>query len=86
MNWIDRLERLQRKHRRLAIRHNLRGFRLRQKAAGIRRIDVALSANQYNRLLDLARPDETISRTVARLLDTFPETRINDDANAKSIS
>jgi hypothetical protein len=69
MNWLQRLERLERKHRRLTIRRNVRAYRERQKEAGVRRLDVALDAQRYLQLRKMMAPGETISATVERLLD-----------------
>jgi hypothetical protein len=68
MNWLERLVRLERKARRETIKRNVRAFRRRQEKAGIRRIEIALNAEQYSALVAVSRPGEAYSETVARLL------------------
>ena len=71
MNWIERLERLNRKNRRQVTRRNVRAFRRRQEQAGLRRIDVALPAKHYATLRAAMMPGESISATVTRLLESI---------------
>ena len=71
MKWLERLERLNRKHRRLTIRRNVRAYRKRQRKAGMRRLDVALDEQRYAILREMTVPGESISATFGRLLDTI---------------
>ena len=71
MNWIQRLARLERKHRRLVSRRNVRAYRKRQTEIGVRRVDAALTAHQYAILLASKRPGETFGAVVGRLLETI---------------
>ena len=70
MNWLERLERLHRKNRRMVTRRNVRAYRKRQRQAGVRRIDVAVTAADYALLRAGMLPGETISGAVKRLLGT----------------
>lgn len=71
MNWIQRLAHLERKHRRLVTRRNVRAFRKRQANTGVRRVDAALTAHQYAILVASKRPGETFGAAVGRLLETI---------------
>ena len=71
MNWLERLARLERKHRRRVTARNVRAYRKRQRQAGMRRIDVALSLQQHAALLQWMRPGETFSQAVERLLEAI---------------
>lgn len=68
MNWFERLARLERKNHRATIKRNVRAYRQRQDKAGIRRIEVALTAEQYGQLREYALPSEPYSATIGRLL------------------
>ena len=69
MNWLERLARLERKHRRQVTARNVRAYRKRQRQAGIRRIDVALPLKQHAALVQWMHPGETFSQAVGRLLE-----------------
>ena len=75
MNWLERLERLERKNRRMVIRRNVREYRKRQIQAGVRRIDVALNAEHYAFIRSAMLPGESISTTVRRLLEAVSGNR-----------
>ena len=61
--------RRERKHRPLVIRRNVRAYRKWQARAGIRRVDVALSAIQSAAVVALMRPGETYGAALERLLE-----------------
>ncbi len=65
--WFARYERSRGKHRKAVIRRNVRAFRARQAAAGIVRIDVALTREQHAALSTLQFPGETWGATVGRI-------------------
>lgn len=71
MNWLERLQRLKHKHGRLVIRRNVRAFRQRQKRAGVRRIDLALTNEHYALLRAAMVPGESQSATVGRILESI---------------
>ena len=71
MNWLERWERLQRKNRRLVTRRNVRAYRKRQRQTGVRRIDLALTAEHYSFIRAAMMPGESISITVRRLLGSI---------------
>ena len=68
MDWMQRLARWERKHRRQVIRRNVRAYRKRQAKAGMRRVDVTLTADQYAALQAFKEPGETFSGAVGRML------------------
>lgn len=71
MNWLERLARRERKRRKQLRRRTVRAYRQRQKKAGIRRVDVALTTPQYAALAEIMRPGETFSMTVGRMIDAI---------------
>jgi hypothetical protein len=75
MNWLERLARRERKHRRAVINRNVRAYRRRQSDAGMRRIDLALSAEDYQFVKTAMLPGETISAAFARLLGSITGNR-----------
>ena len=68
MNWLERLAKLERKANRETIRRNVRAYRKRQTKAGVRRIEVALTPDQYAQLVRLMLPGATYSAAVGRVL------------------
>ena len=68
MQWIQRLERLERKHRRIVNRSNVRAYRKRQRLAGIKRIDLALSRDQLAQLQAFMLPGESFSHAIGRMV------------------
>lgn len=69
MNWIERLERLQRRYLLVRNRDNVRAHRKRLRLVGAKRIDLALSPSQFSALLAQMRTGETYSATIGRLLE-----------------
>lgn len=66
--WSERLERLVRRARRQAVRRSVRAYRARQAREGIRRIDVALSREDFLALQRLMLDGETYSAAVSRAI------------------
>ncbi len=71
MNWFERIERLQRKSRRQVIKRNVRAYRKRQQLSGIRRIDVALTREQFAALWAFSQSGETFSASVGRMIEAI---------------
>ncbi len=69
--WLARLERQQRKQRKGINRRNLRLFRERQAKAGVRRIDLLLTPDQYEALVAQMRPGESYSRAIVRAIEAL---------------
>ncbi len=67
-SWLARLASLERKAERQRVRRNVRAYRARKLAEGVRRIELSLSERDYLELRASARPNETLGATVARLL------------------
>ena len=69
--WADRLERLVRRAHRETIRRNVRAYRRRQANEGVRRIDVALSREDFARLEALMHHNETFSAAISRAISAL---------------
>ena len=69
VGWIARYQRELLKNKRLLIRKNVRAYRTRQRAAQIRRVDIALSESHYERLLAFMAPNESYSAAMMRVID-----------------
>jgi hypothetical protein len=68
MDWLRRYLRREPKHKRRVTARNVRAYRRRQRQVGMKRLDVALPAEQHAAVLRLMLPGETISQVVGRLL------------------
>ncbi len=68
LTWSERLERFAKRARRAIVRKNVRAYRRRQAAEGVRRIDVALSREDFARLTSLMHHNETFSAAISRAI------------------
>ena len=75
MNWLQRMARWENKNRKATIKRNVRAYRKRQEQAGMRRIDIALTPEQFALLQIFMRPDESFSTGMGRLLETVSGNR-----------
>lgn len=67
--------RLENKNRRAVIKRNVRAYRKRQRKAGMRRLDIALTPEQFALLEAFMRPGESFSQAVGRLLEAISGNR-----------
>jgi hypothetical protein len=70
MNWLQRLARLENKRRKATIKRTVRAYRKRQEQAGMRRVDIALTAEQFALLQTFMLPTESFSKALGRLLES----------------
>lgn len=68
MSWMERMQRLERKHCRQVIRENVRAYRKRKADAGFRRIEALLTFEQHAKLLAQMQHGETLSQAIGRML------------------
>lgn len=66
--FLARLEREQRKARRQRVRANVRAYRERKQAAGLRRVELYLSEQDHRALCALLLPGESMSAALSRIL------------------
>ena len=69
------MARWENKNRKATIKRNVRAYRKRQEQAGIRRIDVALTPEQFSLLQIFMRPGESFSMAMGRLLEAVSGNR-----------
>lgn len=75
MNWLERIAKYERKHRLTTIKRNVRAYRQRQSAAAIRRIEIALTTEQFDQLMQFRQAEETYSQSIGRLLQAISGNR-----------
>lgn len=67
-SWLTRYLMLTRKAQRERGRRNVRAYRARQRAAGLLRVELLLTAADLEALRAHAEPGESVSRALSRLL------------------
>ena len=66
-----RLDRIARKTRRRTIKRNVKAYRVRQRQAGNRRLEITVSREQFAALRARMQPGDTFGAAIGRLLEAI---------------
>lgn len=70
MHWLERMKRLEHKHRKQVVRENVRAYRKRKADAGFRRIEALITSEQHMKLRAMMTPGESTGTAIGRILDS----------------